>query len=165
MGIRSFSSPGARAVALAALVLGATAARRAQEQPVDQLKWIIGCWSMETARGEIISERWTRASRDTLTGISRTVKDDAQVGSETMHIFSRADALIFAALPSGQTYTEFTATHVGADSVVFENAAHDFPQRISYRITGDSLHALVSGAMNGSAMSIPFPMNRMVCEG
>lgn len=41
----------------------------------------------------------------------------------------------------------------GRASATFENPAHDFPQRIVYRRTGDSMVATIS-ALNGSnAMS------------
>ncbi|MGH8854313.1 MAG: hypothetical protein ACREWI_08545 [Telluria sp.] len=45
---------------------------------------------------------------------------------------------------------------------MFENPAHDFPQRIIYRRVGDTgLHARIEGKGKG----IDFPMRRTACGG
>ena len=47
-------------------------------------------------------------------------------------------------------------------SLVFENAAHDFPQIISYtRISKDSLVAEISGIKDGEPLKHTFPMKRV----
>ena len=51
-----------------------------------------------------------------------------------------------------------------ADEVVFENAAHDFPQRIIYRKTAGGLHARIEGVDKGKPRSEDFPYKRVSCE-
>jgi hypothetical protein len=47
---------------------------------------------------------------------------------------------------------------------VFENAAHDFPQRVLYRReAADRLVARIEGLRNGQPRGIDFPMQRMAC--
>jgi hypothetical protein len=51
----------------------------------------------------------------------------------------------------------------GGDEVVFENPAHDFPQRIRYRASGAALQARIEGTMNGKTRGIDFPYTRTNC--
>lgn len=44
---------------------------------------------------------------------------------------------------------EFKLKEAGEKRVVFENAAHDFPQRILYWREGDDLVARIEGTMRG----------------
>jgi hypothetical protein len=56
----------------------------------------------------------------------------------------------------------FTLTQASENRLVFENPAHDFPQKITYtRITGDSLLAEISGTINSEEKSQQFPMTRV----
>ncbi|MGH7445957.1 MAG: DUF6265 family protein [Longimicrobiales bacterium] len=150
-------------IAVAAAVLDA-ASRRERQPSIDALNWIVGCWTMQSPRGATIVEQWAEPARDTLAGTSRTVRGNATVASEVMHIFARGDTLFFAALPTGQSYTEFRATSVSPTRATFENPAHDFPQRVSYSVAGDSLHARIDGVSNGTRRSADFPMRRTTCD-
>ena len=48
--------------------------------------------------------------------------------------------------------------------VVFENAAHDFPQRVGYESTGaDQLLKWVEGSVNGRERRIEFAYRRVAC--
>ena len=47
--------------------------------------------------------------------------------------------------------------------MVFENPKHDFPQRIRYRLKGDTLHARIEGTINGKERAIDFPYQRASC--
>jgi hypothetical protein len=131
---------------------------------LDDIAWVVGCWTYTTPRGTIIDERWTRPSRDTLAGSSRTHRGGATIASEVLTIVMRGDSIVYIAEPSGQARTEFVATTATASGAVFENPTHDFPQRISYRPAGDSLHARIDGIVDGRERAVEFPMIRSVCE-
>jgi hypothetical protein len=78
-------------------------------------------------------------------GVSRTLKGDRMVAFEFLRIVERNGGLIYIAQPEGRPPTEFTLTAVTADSVTFENPAHDFPKVIRYSRRADgSLEARVS---------------------
>jgi hypothetical protein len=45
--------------------------------------------------------------------------------------------------------------------VTFENPAHDFPQRVIYKLTApDKLGARIEGMRNGNLRGVDFPMTR-----
>ena len=98
-------------------------------------------------------------------GSSRTVVGGATRGFEHLRLLARGDTLVYTAIPSGQTETDFRSTIVSADSLVFENRAHDFPQRISYRRIGaDSLAARVEApGPNNTMRGFAIPMGRVEC--
>ena len=55
--------------------------------------------------------------------------------------------LTFTAYVDGQPPTPFIA--IASDSAVFENKAHDFPQRVMYRRCGENLCAGIEGVVAG----------------
>lgn len=69
---------------------------------------------------------------------------------------------LFAQLPN-QSETAFRMTRIDADAAVFENAKHDFPQRVIYRIGSDMLTGRIEGTENGKARSVDYPMRRVAC--
>jgi hypothetical protein len=131
--------------------------------PTGELRWLAGCWERRSGT-LLIEEQWTVPRAGVLLGVSRTTRGDSLIGFEFMRIHSRGDTLIFAAQPSGQAAAEFSGRSPAAGSVVFENAAHDFPQRIHYRATGaDSLHARIEGMQQGQLRGVNFPYARASC--
>jgi hypothetical protein len=102
----------------------------------------------------------------TMLGIGRTVKAGKTVEFEFMRIHEAPDGkLLFTAIPSGQTEATFTQLRLSDAEIVFENPAHDFPQRVIYRRDGDArLVASIEGTRNGKMRSIEFPMRRGQCD-
>lgn len=146
------------------LVLSQPAA--AAESPLDALGWLGGCWRAEG--GEPGSgEMWTALAGHTLLGTSRTVRRGRTVAYEFMHIRQQANgSVVFAALPSGRSETLFTLRPGSAPrEAVFENPAHDFPQRVIYRLEdGGRLRARIEGQRNGVTTGIDFPYQRVSCD-
>lgn len=156
----------------ASLTFGALPARAQAPAPtpghtpaVAGLHWLAGCWERR-AGALLIEEHWLAPRAGILLGLSRTTRNDTLlVGHEFMRIFARGDTLVFAAHPSGQAPTEFVARlQPAAREIVFENAAHDFPQRIRYQAVGtDSLRARIEGMRGGQLRGVEFPYARMAC--
>jgi hypothetical protein len=110
------------------------------------LGWLAGNWSGTLGRATI-EERWTPAAGGAMLAVSRTIKDDRLAAFEFLRIVERDDGLVYIAQPNGRPPTEFVLTVMTADSVTFENPAHDFPKMIRYTRRADgSLEARVSGA-------------------
>jgi hypothetical protein len=86
---------------------------------------------------------------------------------EFLRIHTAGDTLVYTAQPGGRAPTEFRTVAPVAGVIVFENPAHDFPTRISYRRAGtDSLIARVEGPGPGGALrGFDVPMARIHCEG
>lgn len=136
-----------------------------QEPPLSSLRWMSGCWALES--GEPGSgEHWLPPAGGSMLGVARTVKKGKTVAHEFMQIRLNAEGqIVYIALPSGQKEATFTATSVSEAAVTFENPQHDFPQRISYRARpGDRLLARIEGERGGALRGIDFPMKRVACE-
>ena len=138
----------------------------AADQPppsVTQLSWLAGCW--QSTRGDrSIEEQWMAPRGRTMLGMSRTVTGVRTRQFEYMRIEEREGKLVFTARPSGQEEASFRSSEVTPSSAVFENAAHDFPQRIIYRLNGDgSLTARIEGEQAGKLQGVDFSMRRSNC--
>lgn len=99
-------------------------------------------------------------------GVSRTIGHGKTVAFEFMEIRHLPDGrLAFVAHPSGQETAVFTALHVSDSEAVFENPAHDFPQRVPYTKDGESkLRARIEGTEDGTVHVVEFPMSRTSCD-
>jgi hypothetical protein len=143
-------------VALALPALGQPAATTAD------LAFLAGCWKFE-AKGRIVEEHWMAPAGGSLIGVSRTVVNGKLTEFEFLQIRDRAEGLTYIAKPSNQPEAKFVVSAKSADEVVFENPEHDFPQRIRYRLTGNTLNARIEGTMNGKTRGIDFPYARVMC--
>jgi hypothetical protein len=144
------------ALALLILAGGAGAAT------IDDLAWLAGQWASEDAEpgsGEV----WTAPAGGTMLGTSRTVSEGRTVAHEFLLIRETGDGgLEFVARPSGQAGAAFAMVEIGDRHVVFANPAHDFPQRIIYRLGDDGqLDARAEGMVGGTMRSAAFPMRRV----
>jgi Domain of unknown function (DUF6265) len=67
---------------------------------------------------------------------------------------------------AGRTAAGLLAGDAGDSVVIFENTAHDFPQRIGYRkAAGDSLVAWIEGTIEGRSQRVDFLYARVACPG
>ena len=87
-------------------------------------------------------------------GVNRSVTADGKRAFEQLQIEERADGVYYLAAPGGGSATEFKLVVSEPRRAVFENAAHDFPQRIEYQRANDSLTARVSGMVDGKAAAL-----------
>ena len=131
---------------------------------VRDLAWMSGCWESSRPNHHVV-EQWSAVEGGTLIGTSRTVANDKTSEYEFLLIREGANGLEYVAKPSRQPEAVFTSTKVAANEVVFENPAHDFPKKITYKRSGDALTAAIEGPMNGQARKIEFPYKRAACGG
>src|SRR3954471_24051735 len=139
--------------ALAAVVAAQpdTVAISRQEQPrtaragISDLAWLAGNWRGRSGTTEL-EEQWTKPAAGAMLAVSRTVKEGRMVAFEFLRIVERAGGLVYIAQPGGRPATEFALTEIGSRSATFENPSHDFPTRIQYSLSGETLTATISGA-------------------
>ncbi len=145
-------------------LIAVTALMSQQPKPTARdVAWMSGCWEL-TRNNRHIVEQWTAPEGGTLMGMSRTVAGERTSEYEFLLIREGAAGLEYVAKPSGQTEATFTSVRVSGDEVVFENPAHDFPTRISYRRTGrDALVAATEGMRNGKPQRVEFAYSRATC--
>lgn len=107
--------------------------------------WLVGCWeSFENYSKEV----WVRNPDGSLLGFSASVENAEIAFYELLYIREVGGTLTYTAHPAGQNSATFLASGTDGQSVVFENPSHDYPQRISYRLEGLTLTAVIS-LMNG----------------
>ncbi len=99
---------------------------------VADLAWLAGLWEGEKdgARNE---EQWLAPAGGTMLGVSRTLAGGETASFEFMRIEEKDGRVVLTAHPSAGPGVPFTLARSGSAEAVFENPAHDFPQRITYR--------------------------------
>jgi hypothetical protein len=124
---------------------------------IAQVAWISGVW-IGTSGSSSFEERWTPAAGGSMLAVARMVRNGLMVSFEFLCIVERAGGLVYTAMPSGRTPpTDFTLTQIDADSVTFENPAHDFPKAIRYTKRPDgTLEAVISGDPKQRAQTFLF---------
>lgn len=147
-------APGAALRVVALLAAGGSALLHAQAPPrVDALAWMAGSWAGRDGRFDH-EEHWTAPRGGTMVGMHRTIGTGRTVEFEFFRIEERDGALVYLSQPGGRSpATPFTARTVERERVVFENPAHDFPQRILYWKDGDALRARIEGTLDGRSRS------------
>ena len=147
----------------ASLVALLTAAQAASPSPsLDQLAWMAGCWRLESG-ARVVDEIWMAPAGGAMLGMSRTVSKGRVVEFEFIQIREDAGRVAFVARPSGQPEATFALVKAGSGEAVFENPAHDFPQRIIYRLKDAALVGRIEGIQNGKARGADFPYQRVAC--
>jgi len=145
-------------LAMHLLLAGLTAA--AAPVKVDQVGWLQGCWRLESG-GRVVEEHWMAPGGGIMIGMGRTVRNGKLVEYESVVLREQDGRLAYEAHPSGQTSAVFLSQTADDSTAVFENPAHDFPQRVGYKRDGDSLLAWVEGTTNGKPRRVEFPYRRV----
>ena len=162
--MRSATSVVMRCVLPFFLVLVLAPASRAQSGArVASVSWLTGC--LEMRRGNRVVEEQRMPERaGTMVGMGRSVGARGLDDYELTVIQQDGDRLLFVAHPRRQPVATFVARVASADSVVFENPDHDYPQRVGYRRIGaDSVLAWIDGTSNGKRQRVDFPYRRVPC--
>lgn len=145
-------------------VLGARATMRpaAPHGPaLTDLGWMAGHWASEVG-GTRTEELWLAPAGGLMLALNRTTPKSGRADFEYLRIEQRKDALVYVASPGGMPPTDFPLADIGADFVVFENPAHDFPKAIRYELTKDgALHARVSGDQGGEEQAAEWTWKKL----
>ena len=131
---------------------------------VADFAFMAGCWQIVDAQ-TTQEESWSRAAGGTMMGTARVLAGGQVVFSEYVEVAEKPTGLVMTvALGIGKSGVSFTRIAGGPDEVVFENATHDFPQRIRYRKQGDgAVLARVEGTEKGQAKAEDFPYKKVAC--
>ena len=140
-------------IACLVIVLGVSAAAQGTKPTLDDLSWLAGSWSGESG-GILMEEHWTAPKGNSMVGMHRDVGKGRTMLFEFLRIEQRGDQIVYLSMPNGRSpATPFPLKELSGNRVVFENPAHDFPQRIIYWKDGADLRAWIEGTMNGKAGS------------
>jgi len=132
-------------MAILGLALLSGTAAAAPSPPVSSLGWLAGTW-VEEKNGRITEERWGEPRGGTMLGTTLTVDGEQTVDFEFARIAADAAGTVrYWASVKGAPAVPFKLVSASGTEVSFENPAHDFPRRIAYRRSGNSLVATISG--------------------
>jgi hypothetical protein len=140
---------GYAALFLAVTLIGASAV--AQPEPPKLPSWMAGCWITEpTSAGRRTEECWTLPRGTMMLGSGHSFDARKSLDFEHMRIVREGDTIAFVGQPKGAPPTRFALEKQVAPGgsapveVSFLNAAHDYPQRITYRLVGGNLEAEIA---------------------
>ena len=131
------------------------------QSAIDRVAWLHGCW--QTTGSPVIEEQWMAPRGGTMIGMGRTVRDGRTTEYELVVLKEQDGRLAYEAHPSGQPSAVFLSREITDTSVVFENAEHDFPQRVGYRRSESGLAAWIEGTLKGQMRRVDFIYARASC--
>lgn len=168
---RAFLCAVAAVMSAVALLLGGWSVRAASAaQPVEAFAtpetarvetfaWLAGCWSMALPDG-VVEEHWLAPAGGAMLGLSRTIRSGNLREYEFLALRPVDGTLSYVAIPSRQRETVFPLVRHKSTVLIFENPAHDFPQRIIYRKTDEGIEARIEGKTNGQLRGADYKYKR-----
>ena len=145
------------------LVMLLSAPARAGDATIDDLAWMAGYWTLHSDDGSRFAEElWLAPAAGWLmVGVHRDTRNNERAFFEYLRIETRSDGVFYVSKPSNQEEAAFRLIeHTPGARAVFENAEHDFPQRIIYERSGDTLTASISGTIDGKERSSSWSFTR-----
>lgn len=135
---------------------------------LSQLSWMDGGWKMNMPDGTL-NERWRTMSDTEMVGSSELVSEKGDtMFSEKIRIVLRDNSLWYIPVVSNQNDGKevlFKEKSVSPTEIIFENPAHDYPQRIIYnKKSATEMHARIEGNVSGLAKGEDFNYNRLIRE-
>jgi hypothetical protein len=118
-----------------------------------------GTWVHEDARQKV-TETWVGPANGMMAAVNLTAYGNGKRSYEFLRIVEAGGTMSYLASPGGRAPVEFRLKELGEKRVVFENPAHDFPQRISYWMEGAKLAAKVEGKVKGEMRSEEWRFSR-----
>ena len=143
------------------MIVALLAAAMPQAAPdFGHLAFMAGHWRtpIESRVGPLYTEEyWSAPAGGMMLGYGRTLRGIDSASFEYMRISVDGEGgVAFYGQPGGAPAVTFRLARASPSEAVFENPAHDFPQRITYRREGDTLTATISRMDGGNAQSWRF---------
>jgi hypothetical protein len=152
-----------RTVMIAVVLAGLGRLAAGADGGAEKLSWLEGRWAGEKD-GVAMEEHWTSAEGGALLGVHRDVKAGRIVSWEFLRIGTTPEGTFYFASPRSAPPTPFKLVEVTESRAVFENKAHDFPQRILYWLDDKgALHARIEGPQGGETVSEEWVWTKRRC--
>lgn len=126
------------------------------QQNFKKLEWLCGQWERTGMRaGHAGLEKWYKVSPAALKGSGLSLKERDTVFAEQLELLVKDGVIQYMAHVRGdKDPVYFKVTELNDKGFVCENPEHDFPKKISYRITEQGMLAVISG--NGKQYDFTF---------
>lgn len=132
-------------------------------EKLEKMDWLLGKWG-HTSKEGTLAENWVKVNDSVYKGESYFIIDKDTVFAEYIDLAEANGKLIYTVTVKGQNNEKpvpFTMTSTDDKTTVFENPAHDFPNKITYsKVSNDSLSATISGMQKGELAQQTFGMKR-----
>ena len=129
-----------------------------------QLEPLAGTWKMQAGK-KTIYESWKKVNDHEMHGMSYKLSGTDTTIFEQVKLLQKDNAINYIATVKGQNNGQgvaFTLTTSANNTFIFENPAHDFPQRVAYQfISRDSIHAWIDGKNNGKELKEDYYYSRV----
>lgn len=142
------------------VVLCASAAFAQEPARVASLDWMAGTWERRSER-DIVTESWIGPGNGLMVAANLTTFASGRKSFEFLRIVDTPEGVSYLASPGGRAPVEFRLKEAGERRVVFENAKHDFPQRILYWRDGEHLVARIEGTIKGEVKGEEWRLSRV----
>jgi hypothetical protein len=128
---------------------------------LEDFHWLEGTWEDSKTFGfktppQIFVEEW-KVYPDSMSGKGYYIKGSDTTLIELLSLIKTDDQVVYVARPLGQPIIGFPFKGIDQDQYLFENKAHDFPQKIGYHPKSkDSLDIYLEGISNGMNRKIKY---------
>jgi len=130
---------------------------------LEKMNWLIGQWEQKQPEGVLV-ENWKKVNDSTFNGESYFINPKDTIHFETIVLTQKEETLLYTATVLGQNDdqpVDFTLTSENDKAFTFENPAHDYPQKITYKkVDQNNLTATISGKQQGKESQESYPMQR-----
>jgi len=111
------------------------------------ISFLSGCWKTAPGVSPEYRECYTAPKAGMMQGSSQTISEGKTTSFEFSLVLERDGKVIYRPFPGGkQAAIDFTLTTLAPGEAIFENLAHDFPQRVIYRKADGKLTARIEDA-------------------
>ena len=132
-------------------------------EKLEKMSWLVGSWEQKLPDGTLV-ETWEKQNDSTFIGGSYFVKGKDTIHSESVILTQKKEDLFYIPTVTGQNNDEpitFKLTSDAENTFTFENPAHDYPQKVTYKKVNDTnLLASISGKQQGKESTESYPMKR-----
>lgn len=135
-----------------------TAQTQQGSKSISQLEWLVGKWKRTNAKpGRTSIETWKKDQHQMI-GVAYHMTGTDTTYTEKLKIVLKDKELYYVAdVPENKSEVYFKITEITPSGFVCENPQHDFPKKISYQLTGNSIRAVISG----DGKEIPYFFERL----
>ena len=132
---------------------------------IAQAEWLLGTWEYRDDSGNVSYESWTKVNDNEFSGESYVLQGEDTIIFEIIQLTQKQDSIFYIAKVEGQNNNlpiRFALTSISENLMIFENPAHDFPQKIEYsKVDNKLMIAEISGLIKGKEVVYRFSMIRI----
>lgn len=138
---------------MGAMFAAALLAAPASAAEFSDFSFMSGCWKTAPDVSPEYRECYTAPKAGMMQGSAQMIKDGKTTSFEFSLVLHEEGKVIYRPFLKGvQASVDFTLVKQSATEAIFENLAHDFPQRIIYRKADGKLTARIEDATGKKGM-------------